>query len=82
MNELYKFAGMNPVPTSGLLCIAVGDVWSSSGTESCWLEEVVGCWLGLEVAADCSCGVLVFALSPLKQILLIASLFSGDIPHF
>ena len=41
--ELYKLAGMIPVATSGLLCF--GDVWSSSGTESCWLEEVAAdCW--------------------------------------
>ena len=73
---------MTPVATSGLLCIAVGDAWSSSGAGSCWLEEFVGCWLGLEVAADCCCGLMVFALSPLKQRLSIASLSSGNIPCF
>ena len=82
MNELYKFAEMTPVATSGLLCVAVGDVSSSSGAGSCWLEEVVGCWLGLEVAADCCFGLLAFALLPLKRLLSIASLSSGDIPHF
>ena len=82
MNELYKFAGITPVATSGLMCVAIGDVCSSSRAGSCWLEEVVGCWLGLEIVADCCYGMLVFALSPLKRLLSIASLFSGDIPHF
>ena len=40
--ELYKLAGMIPVATSGLLCF--GDVWSSSGTGSCWLEVAADCW--------------------------------------
>ena len=43
--ELYKLAGMTPVATSGLPCVE--DVWSSSRTGSCWLEEV---------AADCCVG--------------------------
>ena len=70
-NKLYKLADMMPVVTSGLLYVE--DVSSSSGTGSCWLEEV---------AADCCCWLLVIALSPLKRLLSIASLFSGYIPHF
>ena len=69
--ELYKLAGVTPVATSELLC--VGDVWSSSGTGSCWLEEV---------AADCCCWLFVIAFSPLKRLLSIASLSSDDIPRF
>ena len=76
MNESYKFTGMTPVASSGLMCIAVGDVWFS-----CWLEEVDG-WGLVKVAADCCCGVMLIALSPLKRLLLIASLSSGNIPHF